>query len=400
MGIKDHCAGLKPTMNMDTAAKTLNVQQDLKAEELSELVFGDFERTHKSWSDFPTAPYTTTFGESLIKGVNDRVKLYSAIRVSESEFQVNFIGDNVVGVNNEGNSEQGDEYLHVPLPLFGRIRHVKLEMDGTLMCDCCHFQGCGLFCVHQVKVATAIHEVGGIEFKGFTHHDIAARYLSGYMHLAYRESTPKKIRDMYHHLACNAIRGPKLRFDIPTSMPIQDRQDIMPAIDRLKNYEKQDLDLGKFDAMFSHTYTPDSMSTQDEFSMFNEQMNCLNQMTSESCAEIFDASLNDADIPDDIMKSLHTRDVLKQFIEESCAAADYRGLKGRRAFEERLVDFRQWCNENPPDADTTTNFEQDDESVDMTPDGRQRKRKSTMVPMTLVKYTSGVERIRNTAHMG
>ena len=152
--------------------------------------------------------------------------------------------------------------------------------------------------------------------------------------------------------------------------------------------------------MFTQTYTPDSMSTQDEFSMFNEQMSFLNQMTSESCAEIFDASLNDADIPDDVMKSLHTRDVLEQFIEESCAAADYRGMKGRRAFEERLVDFRQWCNENPPDKDIMTNSERDAESVDMTTDGRQRKRKSTMVPMTLVKYTSGIERIHNTAHMG
>ena len=383
---------------MDTAAQTLNVQQDLKAEELSELVFGDFERTHKSWSNNPTAPYTTTFGEGLIKGVTDRVKLYTAIRVSEIVFQVNFIGDNVLGVTNEGNSEQGDEYSNVPLPLFRRIRHVKFEMNGTMMCDCCHFQGCGLFCVHQVTVATAIHEARGIEFKGFTHHDVAARYLCGYMHLAYRASTPKKIRDMYHHLACNAIRGPKMRIDIPTSMPIQDRQDILPAIDRLKNYDKQDLDLEKFDAMFTSTYTPDSMSTQDEFSMFNEQMSYLNQTTSGSCEEIFDASLNDADIPDEAMKSLHTRDVLKQFIEESCTAADYRGMKGRRALEERLVDFRQWCNENPPDEDIRTNSEGD--AKDMTTDGSQRKRKLKMVPMTQSKYTSGIDRIHNTAHMG
>ena len=208
---------------------------------------------------------------------------------------------------------------------------------------------------------------------------------------------------MYHHLACNAIRGPKMRIDIPTSMPIQDRQDILPAIDRLKNYDKQDFDLEKIDAMFTNTYTPDSMSTQDELSMFNEQMSFLNQMTSESCEEIFDASLNDADIPDEAMKSLHTRDVLKQFIEESCTAADYRGMKGRRELEERLVlvDFRQWCNENPPDEDIMTKSEGDAEStVDMTTDGSQRKRKSTMVPMTQSKYTSGIDRIHNTAHMG
>ena len=135
--------------------------------------------------------------------------------------------------------------------------------------------------------------------------------------------------------------------------------------------------------------------------MFNEQMSFLNQMTSESCAEIFDASLNDADIPDEVMKSLNTRDVLKQFIEESCSAADYRGMKGRREFEKHLVDYRQWCNENPPDEDIMTNSEGDAEStVDMTTDGSQRKRKLRTVPMTQTQYTSVIDRIHNTAHMG
>ena len=291
--------------------------------------------------------------------------------------------------------------MGTPTEAFQSHLKVKVEMDGTMMCDCFHFSGCGFCFVHQVKVSTAVHDASDIEFKGFTHHDIAARYLSGYMHLAYRASTPKNIREMYHHLACNAIRGPKLRINIPTTMPIQDRQAIRPAIDRLKNYDKQDLDLDKFDAMFSNTYTPDSMSTQDEFSMFAEQMSFLNQMTSDSCEEIFDASLNDADIPDEVMKSLHTRDVLKQFIEESCSAADYRGMKGRRAFAKHLVDFRQWCNENPPDEDIMTNNEGNaDSTVDVTTDGSQRKWKSRTVPMTQTKYTSVIERIHNTAHMG
>ncbi len=149
--------------------------------------------------------------------MTDRVKLYNVIRVSEIEFQVHYIDDKVLGVTNPRNRKQGDEYLHVPLPLFLRIRHVVVEKDVTMMCDCCHFQGCGLFCVHQVMVATAIHEAHWIDFKGFTDHDVAAHYLSGYMHLTYRPSTPFKIKAMYHHLACNAIRGPKMRIGIPTS---------------------------------------------------------------------------------------------------------------------------------------------------------------------------------------
>ena len=98
------------------------------------------------------------------------------------------------------------------------------------------------------------------------------------------------------------------------------------------------------------------------------------------------------------MKSLHTRDVLKQLIEESCSAADYRGMKGRRALEERLVDFRQWCNENPPDRDVGTKTEEVEE--DMIKEGNQRKRKSKFIPMTQSKCTSSIDRIHNTAHMG
>ena len=46
---------------MDTVAQALNIQQDLKAAGLAELIFGDFERTSKLWSDYPTAPFTTPF---------------------------------------------------------------------------------------------------------------------------------------------------------------------------------------------------------------------------------------------------------------------------------------------------------------------------------------------------
>ena len=92
----------------------------------------------------------------------------------------------------------------------------------------------------------------------------------------------QKIREMYHHLASNTIRGPKICIHTPTTVPIEDRQAMLPAIDCLENYNTQDLDLDKFDAMFSNTYTPDSMNTTNDFSMCAEQMIFLNQITSES----------------------------------------------------------------------------------------------------------------------
>ena len=105
-------------MNMDTAAQTLNIQQDLKAAKLSELVFGDSQRTHKLWSNYPTTPFTTTFAKSLTKIVNNQSKLYSIQRVGQKEFQVNFIGDNVSGDNNDETSEQDNEFKQVPKPLY------------------------------------------------------------------------------------------------------------------------------------------------------------------------------------------------------------------------------------------------------------------------------------------
>ena len=100
---------------------------------------------------------------------------------------------------------------------------------------------------------------------------------------------------MYYHLASNAIRGPKIRIDIPATMPIEEKQVVLPAIDCLKNYDRQDLDLDKFDAMFSQTYTLDSMDDSAEFLMFAEQMNFLNQITTDSCKEKFGTSLNDSE---------------------------------------------------------------------------------------------------------
>ena len=125
----------------------------------------------------------------------------------------------------------------------------------------------------------------------------------------------------------------------PTTIPMGEGEAILPAIDCLKNYDKQDLDLEKNDVMSSNTYTPELMSATYEFSMIAEQMSFLNQIGSDSCREIFDASLNDAKIPDKVIKGLQTRDVLKQLIEESCNADAYRDMKGRRAFEKQLVDF-------------------------------------------------------------
>ena len=58
LGLKENASAIKPTMDMNTAAKAINVQQDIKALELNELVERDFKKKAKNFSTLPTARYT------------------------------------------------------------------------------------------------------------------------------------------------------------------------------------------------------------------------------------------------------------------------------------------------------------------------------------------------------
>ena len=79
-------------MNLATAVETINIQQDLKAAQLKELVYADYSRQNKLWRSLPTAPHTTTIGEGLMKRVHERSYLYSGKRIGSNTSQITFIG--------------------------------------------------------------------------------------------------------------------------------------------------------------------------------------------------------------------------------------------------------------------------------------------------------------------
>ena len=81
-GLKSHSSSLKPTQGMDTSAQTLNLQADIKAGQMDEIIFNDYQNNNKMWSDWPTSPYTTTFAEGLINAVYNRRHLYTVRRVA------------------------------------------------------------------------------------------------------------------------------------------------------------------------------------------------------------------------------------------------------------------------------------------------------------------------------
>jgi hypothetical protein len=63
-------------MDIDTSAKTLNIQQDLKAAEIEEMTYFDFTHTDKRWSKLSTSPYTVSLAEGLLLKMMSRIHLY------------------------------------------------------------------------------------------------------------------------------------------------------------------------------------------------------------------------------------------------------------------------------------------------------------------------------------
>ena len=256
-----------------------------------------------------------------------------------------------LGENESSPGEENDERLDnnefkdAPLPLFSKIRNVLIRDDTTMTCSCCHFESCGLFCIHQVCVSKYVHEQNGVPFLELTHHDIIVRYLSGYMHLAYDESTPKDIRDFYHTLACNDIIGPKLRTSIGDTIPIHQKEIHKDAIDRLKNYHKDDINFNKFDGAHTQTYSlEDEYDQETEEEMLELERKYYYDLTNESIELKFNESINNANIPRSMIAGIHTRDTLKQAWYEACSMADDIGHVATVEFEASLKRFTSFCN--------------------------------------------------------
>ena len=63
-------------MDIDTSSKTLNIQQDLKAAEIEEMIYFDFAHTDKRWLKLSTSPYTVSLAEGLLLKMMSRIHLY------------------------------------------------------------------------------------------------------------------------------------------------------------------------------------------------------------------------------------------------------------------------------------------------------------------------------------
>ena len=377
---------MKPTMNMDTSVKCLGIQSNLKVAELDEIIIHDYKKKNKQWSSNLTSSFTTTFAEGIISKIYSHASSYSAKRIGIDLFEVTY--DPHTQTTQEMSQLDGPEFNDVPYPRFRRIRKVGIKSDRTMVCDCCRFNGCGIFCEHQVAVAKYVYEAHDESFPGFTHHDIIVQYWSAYMHLAYRDSTPDELRKNLHILACNPIEGPKLRIGIPEECPIEEMEPTKDAIDRLINYEKEklNLDLSTFDGFFSQTYDRNDFSGENDNDVFMTQFNWISNEIMQTTEDSFSASLRDCDFPGEIDKTTRTRDALKQLWESTCSLTDDMGndkATAQSILRDHLKEFQRYCHDARAKNDTTSKGTGEGDTV----------------PMTGGKYKGTKPRIFNTHHM-
>jgi hypothetical protein len=192
-------------MDLDTSAKTINTQTDIKVAELEEIIYRDVYFQRKCWSQLPTSPYTVSHAEGLLNNTMSRIPLYDAKMIEIGIFQVTYVGPKNVVPDCMDDTNVQD----CTIPIFTKIRTVTVDTCGTMFCSCCLFERQGLPCTHQARVAGLCHESVGSTFPGFTHHDIHVHWRSDYMNFAYKKTTPPDMYIKYHRIAIKSS-GPNL----------------------------------------------------------------------------------------------------------------------------------------------------------------------------------------------
>ncbi len=131
---------------------SLNTQAYLKAEEIGKIIFHNYHFCDKIWSNYPTAPYTTTVAEAIIASVMDCSHLYSWKQIDVSVFQVMFQDDPTVDGDSCNEIDDNTKIMSAPIPLFSRKHTVQVNTNKVMFCDCYLFESIGIFCVHMVCV--------------------------------------------------------------------------------------------------------------------------------------------------------------------------------------------------------------------------------------------------------
>ena len=214
-------------------------------------------------------------------------------------------------------------------------------------CDCGKYHRRGYFCADHVAVAELVYNALGLDFTGFTHHDVALRYWLLYLHMCFKSSTPQSLQDAFDNLLRQERSGPNLPVDVPSSIPIVSPSVTKPAIDRLKNYDKQHINLTQVDGLFCSSHLPlcddkDAIGLEQAFTkMFLD----IQESTPSEFEAAFGTSLNNSVFPPNLERHISARERLKGLANTSYKLADRVGPDGVAKLEETFNEFHKWCSE-------------------------------------------------------
>ncbi len=152
------------------------------------------------------------------------------------------------------------------------------------------------------------------------------------MYYAYRSSTLSHIIKKYHLLAMNPIKGPTMRCNVPQLLEIYDAQQILSAIDRLKNYPRNSISQSQVkESILSKTRIHISLTNGDdiEHGIITYVNDKWKEGSSRHMNDLFSQSILNSNFnsPQKV-ESVWARLSLKQLWEECCAEADEIGPEG------------------------------------------------------------------------
>ncbi len=192
-GMKRNSAPLRPNHSIFTSTSVHLIQNKIKVCQMAEKVNRDLICT-KLWSSLPTAAGIEKKGETLIRQDWNRRNDYICFRIESHEWRVR--------KKTRSKVDPSD-----PIPRFDPVHIVKVNpCERIMLCSCGYFRSCGLPCVHQMTVASAMNPF----FPGFATSDVHVVWWSTYHNYGERPDEHPEITMLFRQLLKDGIKGPTI----------------------------------------------------------------------------------------------------------------------------------------------------------------------------------------------
>ncbi len=148
------------------------------------------------------------------------------------------------------------------------------------------------------------------------------------LHLAFCSDAPKSLQLLFDNLLDSGDIGSRLKIQIHDLIGIEEPWEDQPAIDRIKNYQKEHAIIPNnyFDGLYISELVPEYCKDLD--SLFTE-------------------SIDNYELPGDVVSN--AREILKDKVSTAYCMADRLGKRGVEELECVLENFMTWANKQYED---------------------------------------------------